>query len=243
MGRHPRYSEEEARAAVRASQSFSEALRRLGMRPAGGNHATLAKYVQLWSIPVDHFDPHRMRREKLRALRPATPLAEILVAGSTYHRGHLKRRLYEEGIKQRVCELCGQDEAWRGRRMALILDHINGDAIDNRIENLRVVCPNCAATLDTHCGKAVKRVRHERTCVGCGTLFYPAIGVSGSARNCATPQPRPRGLALTAAASSARPSTSFSARSRRRAGARSGGATASRTTLWQGADQRERDPA
>jgi hypothetical protein len=97
-------------------------------------------------------------------------LAKILVAGSTYARGNLKRRLFEEGLKERRCELCGQDESWRGRRMALILDHVNGIANDHRLENLRVVCPNCAATLDTHCGRNLPR---ERSCLGCGHVFPP----------------------------------------------------------------------
>jgi hypothetical protein len=90
--------------------------------------------------------------------------------GSTYNRGHLKRRLYAEGVKQRACELCGQGEMWQGRRMSLILDHINGEATDNRLENLQIVCPNCAATLDTHCGKGLHR-RTARECLGCGALF------------------------------------------------------------------------
>jgi hypothetical protein len=54
--------------------------------------------------------------------------------------------------------------------MSLILDHINGVSNDNRIENLRIVCPNCAATLDTHCGRNLPR---ERTCPGCGESFVP----------------------------------------------------------------------
>lgn len=54
--------------------------------------------------------------------------------------------------------------------MALILDHINGVANDHRLENLRIVCPNCAATLDTHCGRNVNR---ERTCAVCGQGFIP----------------------------------------------------------------------
>jgi hypothetical protein len=54
--------------------------------------------------------------------------------------------------------------------MALILDHINGVATDNRLENLRIVCANCAATLDTHCGRNVNR---ERNCAVCGRSFVP----------------------------------------------------------------------
>ena len=38
----------------------------------------------------------------------------------------------------------------------MILDHVNGVRDDNRLENLRIVCPNCAATLDTHCGRKLR---------------------------------------------------------------------------------------
>ena len=101
----------------------------------------------------------------------AKPLVEILVSDSTYSRGKLKQRLFEEGLKQRVCEMCGQDEEWNGQRMSLILDHINGVPDDNRIENLRIVCPNCAATLDTHCGRKNRREPVFRSCECCGNEF------------------------------------------------------------------------
>ena len=52
----------------------------------------------------------------------------------------LKKRLYAEGLKQRICEMCGQDELWHGRRLALILDHVNGVSDDHRLENLRILC-------------------------------------------------------------------------------------------------------
>ena len=51
--------------------------------------------------------------------------------------------------------------------MALILDHINGVADDNRLENLQIVCPNCAATLDTHCGARTGDAR-SGACERCG---------------------------------------------------------------------------
>jgi hypothetical protein len=138
------------------------------MRPAGGNHKTIAKYVALWGISTAHFDQDAIRREALS--QPPKPLAEILVEHSTYHRGHLKRRLLAEGVKRAECELCGQGPTWRGRPLALILDHINGVADDNRLENLRIVCPNCAATFDTHCGR---KNRPLLNCLRCGNGLAP----------------------------------------------------------------------
>jgi HNH endonuclease len=175
MSTSPWSSEQEVRAAVAESLSYAEVLRRLGLRTAGGNHRTVRKYVdEIWRIPTDHFDANAARgRSRARA---ATPLAEILVTGSTYHRGHLKRRLLSEGLKQPRCELCGQGELWRGRRMSLVLDHINGIHDDHRLENLRILCPNCNATLDTHCGRHNKRKHQDRPCLSCETVFHPANG-------------------------------------------------------------------
>jgi hypothetical protein len=93
-----------------------------------------------------------------------------MVENSTYRRGKLKERLLAAGIKKPVCEMCGQGELWHGNRMSLVLDHINGIANDHRLENLRVVCPNCAATLANHCGRNLPR---ERACAACGQVFAP----------------------------------------------------------------------
>ncbi len=145
----------------------------------GGAHKVLRKYATAWGISTDHFDPYATVRERAGTLQ--RPLEEILVEGSTFSRGHLKERLYQAGVKQPVCELCGQGEVWRGNVMGMILDHVNGVSNDHRIENLRIVCPNCAATLDTHCARGRRVKRGPRECLRCGSSFRPK---SSSQRYC-----------------------------------------------------------
>jgi hypothetical protein len=161
--------EAELRAAIEDSRSFSEALRTLGMRAAGGNIRTLRRWVEHFGISTEHFEPNWARRYP--TARRAKPLEEVLVERSTYSRAHLKERLYREGLKIPRCELCGQGERWRGLLISLILDHINGVHDDNRLENLRIVCPNCAATFDTHCGRNKRRAPVERECATCSATF------------------------------------------------------------------------
>lgn len=188
MKREWRFPEKEVRLAVAASMSFAETLRNLGLCPTGGNWKTLRRYTREHGIPTDHFDPYASSRGP----KARIPIAQILVEGSTYSRNHLKARLYDEGLKLPVCELCGQGEEWLGRRLAMILDHINGVRDDNRIENLRIVCPNCAATFDTHCGR--KNRMQTRLCARCGKEFQPRYGRQKyCSRYCAMRYPRKKG--------------------------------------------------
>jgi hypothetical protein len=171
-GTSPRYTREVAAEAISKSRSWAEALRRLGYCHTRAGAKPLKKRAALWGISTAHFDPYAASREALQ--REATPLAEVLVEHSTYSRSSLKRRLFESCLKERRCELCGQGEIWRGERMGLILDHINGKRDDNRLKNLRIVCPNCAATLDTHCGrKGSSKALNEQDCARCGSKFWP----------------------------------------------------------------------
>jgi len=143
---------------IKTSKSQSEVLMNLGIRNAGNNYKTLKKYIQLYDIDISHFVKNYDRVVKLN-IKSKIPLENILVENSNYSRTNLKKRLYKEGLKERKCELCGQGEEWNKMKISLILDHKNGVHDDNRIENLRIVCPNCNAGLDTHCGKNIKKVK------------------------------------------------------------------------------------
>lgn len=139
---------------VKDSKSQKEVLLKLGIRNAGGNFKTLKKYLSLYKIDTSHFEKNY---DKMILLKNKQPIEDILVVNSSFNRSHLKSRLYDEGIKEKKCEMCGQDENWNGKKMSLVLDHINGIHNDNRLENLRILCPNCNATTETFCKGDYKR--------------------------------------------------------------------------------------
>ena len=65
-------------------------------------------------------------------------------------------RLIAQGLLVDAYAECGVSE-WRGRKLVLRLDHINGIGDDNRIENLRLLCPNCDSQSATYCGRNMRR--------------------------------------------------------------------------------------
>lgn len=149
------YNKDTLTEVVLISKTYKECLLKLNVRAAGGNYKSLKKYIDLYNIDTSHFSSNVVRNDKLSKFNKSRKfeLKEILIENSTYSRTSLKKRLYDENILERKCCLCGQDENWNGMKISLILDHINGVHNDNRIENLRIVCPNCNAGLDTFAGK------------------------------------------------------------------------------------------
>jgi len=83
-----------------------------------------------------------VQRGALSPRPAAAPIERYLVKDRAVSRCHLKRRLIAEGHKRLECEACGISE-WRGQPLFMSLHHINGDGLDNRLENLAILCPNC----------------------------------------------------------------------------------------------------
>lgn len=157
---------------VKKSKNLSQVARFLGLVPSKGNRDTIKKYLEIYQLNTDHFG--YVRNNKHNNIKYKTE--DILVVNSNFSRSSLKKRLYSEGLKIKKCELCGQGDEWNGKYISLILDHINGINNDNRIENLRILCPNCNATLDTHCSKNKTKYRlylcvDETQCSDCDTLI------------------------------------------------------------------------
>jgi hypothetical protein len=85
------------------------------------------------------------------------PIALYLVAGRKTNRSHLKARLMAAGLKENRCEVCGLTE-WRGEPLAMALHHVNGDGLDNRLENLQLLCPNCHSQTENFAGRGRRRL-------------------------------------------------------------------------------------
>ena len=104
------------------------------------------------------------------------PIEECLVKNSPVRsNGTLKERLLKNGMLKNECDLCKGGPEWKGQVLVLQLDHINGDNKDNRLENLRILCPNCHTQTETHSGKRFRKTRVAKKCVDC-SVDVKAVG-------------------------------------------------------------------
>ena len=154
------YTDEQLIDAVQTSTSIRQVLGRLGLVEAGGNYSIIKRRILRMGLDTAHFTGQGWRKGDSNAVTIAKPLSELLRQGSSFQSYKLKKRLFAEALKEPTCEGCLNVE-WQGQPIPLELDHINGDPTDNRIENLRILCPNCHALTATYRGKKLAKCRDE----------------------------------------------------------------------------------
>jgi HNH endonuclease len=155
-----RWTREILEPAVAASTNMCDVLRYLGIEVVGGHHTNISRRVKAYGIDTSHFVRPSRRGEKRGRRTPEALLIEQSPEKARRIPGdRLKWALTVLGVENR-CSLCGAEPFWRGRPLPLEVDHMDGDWRNNRVENLRLLCPNCHSTTDTYRGRA--KGRRER---------------------------------------------------------------------------------
>ncbi|MFI1762114.1 HNH endonuclease [Streptomyces sp. NPDC020800] len=147
---------------VAVSASVNEVVRRLGLDSVGGHQANIARRIKAYGIDTSHFTSV-VRTERMRYNQRRRTPEEILVKDTSVHAPRipsyrLKRAMQEMGAEE-CCALCGIPPVWLGEPLPLEVDHIDSDWRNNRIENLRLLCPNCHSTTDSYRGRGKKLAR------------------------------------------------------------------------------------
>lgn len=150
---------EELQKLVNECSSLREILIKQNKAISGAAMKVLREKLNTYEIKYHFLD------ESVSNVAKKLDLSEILQKDRPYKSSSLKKRLIEEGLKKDICEICGQLPEWNNKPLVLQLDHINGDHNDNRLENLRILCPNCHTQTETFSNKKSKKIKY---CLDCG---------------------------------------------------------------------------
>jgi len=148
---------------VKQSNSRAEILDILTLRQSSASYKILNKRIEKENLDISHF--HRIIKSN-RLIQNS----EIFIIGKRDLNQLPRQRILKDQLKKYSCEICSLTE-WNGKNIVLQLDHINGHRYDNRLENLRFLCPNCHSQTETFCGKDKKFIleenRPKRFCIQC----------------------------------------------------------------------------
>ncbi|CAL9559765.1 hypothetical protein SUDANB105_04597 [Streptomyces sp. enrichment culture] len=142
---------EPLKAAVAHSRGLAGVLRTLGLSDNGSNRARVKQSLEEHGISTGHFtgQGHRQGATSPRH-RPADEILRRQPPGSPRTKTVLLRRALDDLGVPHVCAECGIGDTWQGKRLVLEIDHVNGDRLDNRRENLTYLCPSCHSQTRTY---------------------------------------------------------------------------------------------
>jgi Zn finger protein HypA/HybF involved in hydrogenase expression len=152
-----KYSDIDFAIAIGNSFSIREALKKLGVAPHGGSYKIFKTRIKNLKIDISHFTGQAHLKDKKNIHVKKVEFAEMLVSNSSRAMSsNHKQRIIEAGLLKNKCAKCSIENLWQGMPVILHIDHINGDNFDHRIENLRLLCPNCHSQTPTYCAKNKK---------------------------------------------------------------------------------------
>ena len=139
--------------AIQSSNSIREVLQFLGLRAAGGNY----KMAKQWAAIHELTLPSGTGLFQVGEAHKKNHLTyeQVFCINSKASRSTVKSKLRKIWTTW-ICAECNVGEEWNGKPLVLQLDHINGIFNDHRLENLRLLCPNCHSQTETFSGKKSK---------------------------------------------------------------------------------------
>ncbi|MFJ8165058.1 HNH endonuclease [Streptomyces sp. NPDC096136] len=155
------FGRDEITRAVAESRSMAGVMRSLGQpESGGGGRARARRSFEEYGLSTAHFtgQGHTVGRPS-PTRRSAEAILRRLDAGSAREKTAVLRRALDDLGIPHVCEECGTDDTWQGKRLVLEIDHINGDRLDNRRENLRYLCPSCHSQTGTFAKRSHRTTR------------------------------------------------------------------------------------
>ncbi|WP_078882549.1 HNH endonuclease signature motif containing protein [Streptomyces rimosus] len=157
-----RWTREVLEPAVASSTNVCEVLRYLGLEVVGGHHTHISRRIRALGIDTSHFTGRGRAQSASRRRCGDRLLVEMPATGARrVPSSSLKAVMLARGVTEE-CRLCGTGPNWRGSTIPLEVDHIDGNWRNNRLENLRILCPNCHSVTDSYRGRG-KKERSART--------------------------------------------------------------------------------